>query len=60
MLSWLAILDHYNLDKKDEKNTTGSMEVTRTAAGNFGTGNPWIVVVKANRLFLSLTFLRMH
>ena len=32
------------------------MEVTRTAACNFATGNPWIVIVEVNELFLSLTF----
>lgn len=39
-----------------EKNATGSMGFTRTAACNFATGNPWIVIVEVNGLFLSLTF----
>lgn len=43
------------MDKKDEENATGLMEVTRTAACNFAVGNPWIVIVKVNGLFLSLT-----
>lgn len=43
------------MDKKDEENATGLMEVTRTAACNFAAGNPWIVIVKVNGLFLSLT-----
>lgn len=56
ILAGLGILEHYNLDKKDEENATVSMEVTRTAACNFSTGNPWIAIVKVNGLFLSLTF----
>jgi len=56
ILAGLAILEHYNLDKKDEKNATGSVEVTGRSACNFATRNPWIVIVKINGLFLSITF----
>lgn len=42
--------------QKGWQNATGSMEVTRTAACNFTSGNPQIVILRVNGLFLSLTF----